>query len=115
MESTTLPTGDVARRIKEREEEEEPIDQEVYNQDPSYSVAMHDLISISTLVDESTPPVARDFSNPTSLVTSLNSSREGSPPDRNGAVIFPEKPLETKFIFPVATAQLPFFASWSNM
>ncbi|KAI3460126.1 hypothetical protein Pfo_016789 [Paulownia fortunei] len=185
MASNTLPTGEVARRNKERKpiaetaiqhnvtvqrsevcaqmenirnvpdwkmvlhnpcpQHQENVNIEShdlktinagYYQNPSFSVALHDLISIAssqTVVNESSTPVAQHFSNPSSLVTSLSSSREGSP-DRNGAPFLFAKPstLETNFIspssngnswiptaqlrpVPLTTTHLPVFASWNDI
>ncbi|PIN21238.1 hypothetical protein CDL12_06062 [Handroanthus impetiginosus] len=71
-------------------------------QNPHFSVALHDLMGIDsnhTVVDESTTTnttaaataVGPHFSNASSLVTSLSSSREGSP-DKYGAPVLFARP-----------------------
>ncbi|KAI3465229.1 hypothetical protein Pfo_021892 [Paulownia fortunei] len=104
-------------------------------QNPPFSVALHDLIGVETsqtVMDESTTTVAPHFSNASSLVTSLSSSREASP-DKYGAPILFAKPnsLATKFInpssnvsswiptaqlrpVPFTTAHLPVFTAWND-
>ncbi|XP_030455202.1 AP2-like ethylene-responsive transcription factor CRL5 isoform X2 [Syzygium oleosum] len=66
----------------------------------SFSMALHDLIGLESSVNSSQPSVddpanklgTRHLSNPSSLVTSLSSSREASP-DRAGSVVaFANKP-----------------------
>ncbi|KAG8377447.1 hypothetical protein BUALT_Bualt08G0033800 [Buddleja alternifolia] len=95
-------------------------------QNPPFSVGLHDLTGVE--VDEQRTSVAQHFSNPSSLVTSLSSSREPSP-DKNGAPIL----FSTKFIspssnvnswiptaqlrpsVPLTTAHLPLFAAWNDV
>lgn len=183
MASNTLPSGDIARRNKEREmavqetamehnitaqstdevcaqvenirnghdwkmllhnpcpQHQENVTVESLNvktmnlgnyQSTSFSVALHDLISIAssqTVVDESTTPVAQHFSNPSSMVTSLSSSREASP-DRNGGPFLFAKPNNSNTLIspssnvnswtqlravPLATTHLPILASWNDV
>lgn len=102
-------------------------------QNPSFSAALHDLISINPIprvVEESNTPMGSQYSTPSSLVTSFNSSREASP-DRNEATV--QYKAEDKFIspptnvhswfptalplpkpVPLTTAHLPVFAAWSD-
>ncbi|KAL0392146.1 UNVERIFIED_CONTAM: AP2-like ethylene-responsive transcription factor ANT [Sesamum radiatum] len=144
MASNTLPTGEVARRNKESE----PIAQTVQRSEisaqenvnvksttggsyhnPLFSVALqHDLINTAS-TQMAAPP--RHFSNSSSLVTSLNSSREASP-DRNGVPSAKPGTFETKFInpstnlnswipvaqprhLPITTTHLPVFAAWNDV
>ncbi|KAL3514353.1 hypothetical protein ACH5RR_027070 [Cinchona calisaya] len=104
----------------------------------SYSTVLHDLIAIdpgnsSRCIVEESAKLGAHFSNSSSLVTSLNSSREASP-DRSGtSMFFAAKPTSaTKFInpetnvsswvpsaqlkpVPVSMAQLPVFAAWADI
>ncbi|KDP41579.1 hypothetical protein JCGZ_15986 [Jatropha curcas] len=104
----------------------------------SYSMAMQDLIGIDSLnssqplVNETNSRLGTHSSNTSSLVTSLSSSREGSP-DRTGtAMLFAKPPLASKFISPnsgvtpwfqsaaqlrptaISMAHLPVFAAWND-
>ncbi|KAK6130795.1 hypothetical protein DH2020_035460 [Rehmannia glutinosa] len=82
-------------------------------QNPSISVALHDLITSSPkIAHESTNHVAPHFSNPSSLVTSLSSSREASP-DRNGGTFLFAKP--DSWIPAAQTSNVPVFASWTGV
>ncbi|PIA57056.1 hypothetical protein AQUCO_00600055v1 [Aquilegia coerulea] len=100
----------------------------------SFSGALHDLIELHNmnsdqLVDDSAT-LGVHLSNSSSLVTSVNSSREGSP-DKNGMSMLFARPTSTsKFINPVtsmnswiSSAQLrpagsmshmPMFAAWTD-
>ncbi|GKV20022.1 hypothetical protein SLEP1_g30202 [Rubroshorea leprosula] len=105
----------------------------------SFSMALQDLMGIDSVnssqavVDESTKQLGTQFSNPSSLVTSLSSSREGSPDKTGSTMLFAKPPLASKFIcpspgvsswFPTAqlrpsaaismAAHLPVFASWND-
>ncbi|XP_050124677.1 AP2-like ethylene-responsive transcription factor ANT [Malus sylvestris] len=105
---------------------------------PSFSMALEDYIGVEsvhssqTLMDESAR-VGAHFSNPSSLVTSLGSSREGSPDKSGSNMLFAKPPLASKFISPTAAAavsswfpsaqlrpsavsmsQLPLFAAWNE-
>ncbi|CAA2971266.1 AP2-like ethylene-responsive transcription factor ANT [Olea europaea subsp. europaea] len=185
--SSTLPTGELARRNKEREPQPEAIEYstlaqkpegfarlenvpdwkmvlyqspshqqndslELVNekrmhsgnyQNPSFSVGLQDLIGIDAsninepVTEEPINPGTQHFSNPSSLVTSLSSSREASP-DKTGASILFAKPttLTTKYDgpsasastydntwmhattqlrpLPLSIAQLPAFAAWND-
>ncbi|KAK3004045.1 hypothetical protein RJ639_018357 [Escallonia herrerae] len=97
----------------------------------SFSVALQDLIGIesvnsSHLMGDESAKLEAHFSNPSSLVTSLGSSREASP-DKTGASMF----LATKFInsptgvnswmasahlrpAPISMSHLPVFAAWNE-
>ncbi|KAK0576522.1 hypothetical protein LWI29_018979 [Acer saccharum] len=113
-----------------------------YHRSAPISVALQDLIGIDSansshqaMVDESTKlGGGTHFSNPSSLVTSLSSSREASPDKAGSAMLFARPPLASKFIsptagvgswFPSAAAQLrpaaaismshlPVFAAWND-
>ncbi|XWS14829.1 hypothetical protein CRYUN_Cryun35bG0042200 [Craigia yunnanensis] len=105
---------------------------------PSFSMAMQDLIGVDSvsssqpMVDESTK-LGTHYSNPSSLVTSVSNSREGSPDKTGSTMLFAKPPLASKFIsptngvswFPSAAAQLrpaagismahlPLFAAWND-
>ncbi|KAI4337087.1 hypothetical protein L6164_015541 [Bauhinia variegata] len=73
------------------------------------SMALQDLIGIDSvgsgqpMLDDSAK-IGTHFSNPSSLVTSLSSSREASP-DKNGpALLFPKPPMASKIVSPIASA-----------
>lgn len=95
----------------------------------SFSMALHNLIgsdhstnSSQLIVDESTKINNHHLSDPSSLVTSLDSSREGSP-DKSGTAVIP---FVTPSIYSswitssqsraaqISTAQLPVFAAWNS-
>ncbi|XWS24071.1 hypothetical protein CRYUN_Cryun28dG0069400 [Craigia yunnanensis] len=105
---------------------------------PSFSMALQDLIGVDSvsssqpMVDESTK-LGTHYSNPSSLVTSVSNSREGSPDKIGSTMLFAKPPLASKFIsptngvswFPSAAAQLrpaaaismahlPLFAAWND-
>ncbi|XP_043713969.1 AP2-like ethylene-responsive transcription factor ANT isoform X2 [Telopea speciosissima] len=108
----------------------EPIDQKPMNyRNPSFSGALHDLIGIDHGVDDSAKQ-GTYLSNASSLVTSLSSSREGSP-DRNGLpMLFAKSTAASKLVGPTATmnawipsaqlrpaiamAHMPGSAAWSD-
>ncbi|KAM7278799.1 hypothetical protein ACFE04_005933 [Oxalis oulophora] len=95
------------------------------------SFSLQDLPGIDsvTMVDDSAK-LGAHFSNPSSLVTSLSSSREASP-DKNGtALLFAKPPLASKYIGPtgvtswfptgqlrptaISMSHLPVFAAWTD-
>lgn len=97
-------------------------------QSPTFSTGLHDLIGLDTsqrAVHESatTNTMAPHFSNASSLVTSLGSSREASPdrygdgpsrfvgPSSNMGAWIPTAQLRPVLL---TTAQLPAFASWND-
>ncbi|XWS21326.1 hypothetical protein CRYUN_Cryun30bG0045900 [Craigia yunnanensis] len=104
---------------------------------PTFSMALQDLIGVDSvsssrsMVDESTK-LGAHYSNPSSLVTSVSNSREGSPDKIGSALLFAKPPLASKFIsptngvnwFPSAAAQLrpagislahlSLFAAWND-
>ncbi|XP_062098956.1 AP2-like ethylene-responsive transcription factor ANT [Humulus lupulus] len=111
----------------------------------SFSMALQDLIgpvnssnSTQLMVDHDSADKlgTTHFSNPSSLVTSLSSSREPSPDKNNGpAMVFARPPLASKFISPTAgisswfqsaaaaaqlrpasisMGHLPVFAAWND-
>lgn len=178
MASNTLPTGELARRNKDREQpinesieygssSAQNADQEIvqtaknvivsdwkmalYHQQQqnephveslrnyscsSFSTSLHDLVGIGidsgnsthqqqSILDESAK-IGAHFSNSSSLVTSLNNSREASP-DRNGTSVtkFISSPLPTTNLtswipsaqlkpVPISMAHLPVFAAWGG-
>jgi len=94
-------------------------------------VAFHSLLGMETVnyaqaIDESGKMASTHISNPSSLVTSLNSSREGSP-DRTGLSMVYSK-TEPKFNMPpvgswmpstqlrpaLSMTHMPMFAAWSD-
>lgn len=168
MASNTLLAGELARRNKEVEINNESLDsiqnnlqpqnngaigsdwkmvspqpnnflQSVVDQKPvnsgnyrnsSFSMAIQDLIGIEamnstsqSLVDSSTK-IGTHFSNPSSLVTSLSSSREHSPDKTGPATHFGRPPLASKLVNPTAgasswspaisMAHFPVFAAWND-
>ncbi|XP_022772252.1 AP2-like ethylene-responsive transcription factor ANT [Durio zibethinus] len=119
----------------------EPLDQKSVSTancgNPAFSMALQGLIGVGSvsssppMVDESTN-VGTHYSNPSSLVTSVSNSREGSPDKTGSTMLFAKPSLASKFIsptngvswFPSAAAQLrpaaismahlPLFAAWSD-
>ncbi|KAK9163618.1 hypothetical protein Syun_004520 [Stephania yunnanensis] len=117
--------------------DQKPIDIGNYNRNPSsFSGALHDLVELHTMnpdqqgMDASTQGV--HLSNASSIVTSLNSSREGSP-DKSGLSMLFSRPLASasKFIATPTTSMaswipaaqlrpngsmshLPIFAAWTD-
>nr|APQ47389.1 AP2/ERF domain-containing transcription factor [Vernicia montana] len=106
-----------------------------------YSMAMQDLIGIDSVnsnqlvVDESANRLGTHSSNTSSLVTSLSSSREGSPDKTGTTMLFAKPPLASKFISPtsgvgvtpwfqsaaaqlrptaISMSHLPVFAAWND-
>ncbi|KAL6216732.1 hypothetical protein ACLB2K_009951 [Fragaria x ananassa] len=108
-----------------------------YRSPATFSMALQDLIRIESvnssqqLMDESAKAGAQ-FSNPSSLVTSLSSSREDSPDKSAPTMLFAKPPMASKFISPstavsswfpsaqlrpaasISMSQLPLFAAWSD-
>ncbi|GLT93632.1 hypothetical protein SLE2022_114150 [Rubroshorea leprosula] len=104
----------------------------------SFSMALQNLIGIDSVnsnqavLDESTKQLGTQFSNPSSLVTSLSSSREGSPDKTGSSMLFAKPPLASKFICPTPgvsswfpasqlrptaipmASHLPVFAAWND-
>ncbi|KAL6578463.1 hypothetical protein OROMI_010791 [Orobanche minor] len=136
MASNTLPSGETARRKNvtgpiimpenvtvEPHNDVKTLSRGDYHQNHSFSAGQQDLICMGSgqrVVDEETN---HHFSNPSSLVTSLSSSREGSP-DRNGAQLVFARPdsLETKFISSssnvnswIQASNMPVFTSWNDI
>ncbi|GFP87578.1 ap2-like ethylene-responsive transcription factor ant [Phtheirospermum japonicum] len=118
MSSSTLPAGDVARRTINQTITAESVQTmsavDYHQNPPPFSVAMpmHDLIatgSAQKAVDEPANHVASHFSNPSSLVTSLSSSREGSPDH----IQFAKQPSNVNSW--IQASNLPVFASWNDV
>ncbi|KAL6012888.1 hypothetical protein ACLOJK_003377 [Asimina triloba] len=102
-------------------------------QNPAFSSSLNDLIGIDTIsmadgIDESGKMGSTRLSNSSSLVTSLNSSREGSP-DKVGHSMLLARPASSKFNSPapmsswiqtnqlrpaMAMAHMPVFAAWND-
>lgn len=97
---------------------------------PSFSMALQDLIGIDlvnssqAMVDDS-GKLGTHFSNPSSIVTSLGSSREVSPDKTGSSMLFAKPPLSTGVSswFPsaaqlrpaaISMAHLPVFAAWTD-
>lgn len=103
---------------------------------PSFSMALQDLIGIDSvnssqaMVDDSSK-FGTHFSNPSSLVTSLSSSREPSPDKTGSTMLFAKPPSASKFISPatgvsswfqspqlrptpISMSHLPVFAAWTD-
>lgn len=110
------------------------------NNNAPISAALQDLIGIDSnhqqMVDESSANTTTNklngghhFLNPSSLVTSLSSSREGSP-DKAGSMLFGRPPLASKLVTPttatgswfpsqirpttITMSHLPLFAAWND-
>lgn len=103
----------------------------------SFSMALQDLIGIDSAnsgqaIADDSGKLSTHFSNPSSLVTSLSSSREASPDKTGVTMLFAKPPLASKFVTPATTgvsswfssaqlrptavsmAHLPFFAAWND-
>ncbi|KAG6434720.1 hypothetical protein SASPL_106361 [Salvia splendens] len=89
-------------------------------QSPTFSTSLHDLIGLDTsqraVHESTTTTMAPHFSNASSLVISLSSSREASPdrfvrPSSNMGAWIPTAQLKPVLL---TTAQLPAFASWND-
>ncbi|KAH1244546.1 AP2-like ethylene-responsive transcription factor ANT [Glycine soja] len=108
----------------------------------AFSMALQDLIGVDSvgseqhnMLDDSSK-IGTHFSNPSSLVTSLSSSREASPEKMGPSLLFPKPPpMETKIVNPIGTSvtswlpsptvqmrpspaislsHLPVFAAWTD-
>ncbi|KAJ4964775.1 hypothetical protein NE237_016624 [Protea cynaroides] len=101
----------------------EPLDQKpMSNRNLSYSGALHDLIGIDHGVNSAQG--ADDPANASSLVTSLSSSREGSPDKSGLSMLFAKSTPSSKLVGPSTTMNawipsaqlrhLPVFAAWTD-
>ncbi|CAL0322520.1 unnamed protein product [Lupinus luteus] len=104
---------------------------------PAFSMALHGLIGTDSvgsshqtmLHHDSTIKVGTHFSNQSSLVTNLSSSRECSTDKTGPTLFFPDPPIgSTKIVSPIATtsvsswypspaismSHLPVFAAWND-
>ncbi|KAF1865222.1 hypothetical protein Lal_00004596 [Lupinus albus] len=105
----------------------------------AFSMALQDLIGIDSvgsgqhMVDESNK-IGTHFSNPSSMVTSLSSSREASPDKMGPSLLFPKPQMETKIsnnsigsggvsswftsqmrpASAISLSNLPVFAAWND-
>ncbi|KAM5565924.1 AP2-like ethylene-responsive transcription factor ANT [Rosa sericea] len=119
--------------------DQKPMSSGNYRSPASFSMALQDLIRVESvnssqqLMDESAKASAH-FSNPSSLVTSLSSSREDSPDKSGPTMLFAKPPMASKFISPstaaavsswfpsaqlrpaaaISMSHLPLFAAWSD-
>lgn len=94
-------------------------------QNPTFSVGLHDLMGLDSsqrVADEMPAAMVPHFSNTSSLVTSLSSSREASPdryggpnkfvsPSSNVGAWIPTAQLRP---VPLTTAHLPVFTAWND-
>ncbi|KAL9313101.1 hypothetical protein ACSQ67_018553 [Phaseolus vulgaris] len=99
----------------------------------AFSGALQDLIGIDSV--DMCSKIGTHFSNASSLVTSLSSSREASPEKTGPSLLFPKPPMETKIVNPISTSvtswlpsptvqmrpppaislsHLPVFAAWTD-
>jgi len=99
----------------------------------AFSGALQDLIGIDSV--DVCSKIGTHFSNASSLVTSLSSSREASPEKTGPSLLFPKPPMETKIVNPISTSvtswlpsptvqmrpppaislsHLPVFAAWTD-
>ncbi|XP_014502280.1 AP2-like ethylene-responsive transcription factor ANT [Vigna radiata var. radiata] len=99
----------------------------------AFSGALQDLIGIDSV--EECSKIGTHFSNASSLVTSLSSSREASPEKTGPSLLFPKPSMETKIVNPISTSvtswlpsptveirpppaislsHLPVFAAWTD-
>ncbi|XP_061372017.1 AP2-like ethylene-responsive transcription factor ANT [Gastrolobium bilobum] len=101
------------------QQESNSCDQKIMNcggyRNSAFSVALQDLIGTDSvgsgqlMLDDSSK-MRTHFSNPSSLVTSLSSSREASP-DKTGPSLFPKRPMETKSVNHIASGVSSWFPS----
>ncbi|GMJ15257.1 COMPLEMENTING A PROTEIN KINASE C MUTANT 1, AINTEGUMENTA, DRAGON [Hibiscus trionum] len=108
-------------------------------QSVTFSMALQDLIGVDLvnstqpMVDESSKP-GTHYSNPSSSVTSVSNSRDGSPNKTGSTMIFAKPPMASKFVSPtngvnwfpssteaqlrpaaaISMAHLPLFAAWNE-
>lgn len=98
-----------------------------------FSVAMQDLVGMESVnlghPNDDHKPGGPHFSNPSSLVTSLGSSREGSPERMGPGSGFGKPPLASKFVGPppgpisspwvpsaaISMPHYPVFAAWGDI
>ncbi|XP_061351495.1 AP2-like ethylene-responsive transcription factor ANT [Gastrolobium bilobum] len=79
-----------------------------------FSMALQDLVGIDsvgssqTMLDNDTVKIGTHFSNPSSLVTSLSSSRECSPDKTGPTLLFP---MGSKIVSPISTSVTSWFPS----
>ncbi|POO03736.1 AP2/ERF transcription factor [Trema orientale] len=101
---------------------DQSLDQKNYRNASSFSMALQDLIGIesvnsspnttTTAHHQLAAPPGTHFSNPSSLVTSLSSSREASPDKSSGPTMaFARPPLASKFISPTSGGVSSWFPS----
>ncbi|XP_068657618.1 AP2-like ethylene-responsive transcription factor ANT [Aristolochia californica] len=113
--------------------DQKPMNASTNYRNPSFSASLHDLIGIETVnstegIEDSGKLASTHVSNPSSLVTSLSSSREGSP-DRGGLSMMLSKPSGPRFVgqphlnswIPsnqlrptISMAHVPVFAAWTD-
>lgn len=131
------------RKVLFQQQQSNNSDQKTMNcgnyRNTAFSMALQDLIGIDSvgsgqpMLDESNK-IGTHFSNASSLVTSLSSSREGSPDKSGPSLLFPKPPsVETKIINPIGSvsswftsapqmrpaaaislSHLPVFAAWND-
>ncbi|XP_028806916.1 AP2-like ethylene-responsive transcription factor ANT [Neltuma alba] len=81
------------------------------------SASLQDLIGIDSASSgqamlEDTTKIGTHFSNPSSLVTSLSSSREGSPDKAGPTILFPKPPpIASKIVSPIGSGVSSWFPS----
>ncbi|XAR62001.1 hypothetical protein NMG60_11016570 [Bertholletia excelsa] len=135
MASNTLLAGELARRNKEIESSnnQDPIQPEAHKSNSSewkmvlsqaqqhqtnaFPMGLHDLIGIDSVssgqaIMDEPRRMGAHFSNPSSLVTSLSSSREASP-DKTGLFTKPST-ATTLNSWISQSAHLPVFAAWND-
>lgn len=127
MASNTLLAGELARRNKDTDSNNETGDyssprltngetiqpevnhhsvgaveslehKSMSTRNPSFSMALHDLIGVESV--SSSQPMGTHYSNTSSLVTSLSNSREDSPDKTGSSMLFAKPPMASKFISP---------------
>ncbi|KAJ4845182.1 hypothetical protein Tsubulata_013708 [Turnera subulata] len=88
----------------------------------AFSVAIGDFIGADHTVNSTHQAVADEsvklgahFSNSSSLVTSVNSSREASPDKTGPSMLFAKPPLASKFINPASGVSAPWFQSAAQL
>lgn len=95
-----------------------------------YSMSLQDLVGINSVGLDDSTKIGTHFSNPSSLVTSLSSSREASPDKTAPSLLFPKPSMESKIATNVAVSSwfptqmrpassinfshFPVFAAWNE-
>jgi AP2-like factor, ANT lineage len=69
-----------------------------------FSMSLQDLVGINSVGLDDSTKIGTHFSNPSSLVTSLSTSREASPDKTAPSLLFPKPSMESKIATNVAVS-----------